>query len=103
MKKLLITLLVYSCSTPIWAKEACVIIYAKDMGRKITKEIRDHEYAHCNGWQHPPGWATHNKAFVPHKKFLRKYRGNVYETPVTTFEARARCEGQLGCTRMIQE
>ena len=85
------------------AKEVCIIIYANDMGRSITKEIRDHEYAHCNGWMHPPGFETYNKAYVPPKKYLRKYPGEVDEVSVSSYEARQRCDGQLGCRKLVNE
>lgn len=83
---------------------ACVIIFAADMGPAVTKEIRNHEYAHCNGWEHPPGFDKSRgpgKAYLPPKKYLKKYRGKVYETPVSSYEARQRCEGQLGCRRFV--
>lgn len=93
-------------ATPAVAKEACVIIYANDMGAAVTREIRQHEYAHCNGWTHPAGMDKsrgYGKAYLPPAKFLRKYAGTVHETPVSTSEARARCGGSLGCSLLIQE
>lgn len=83
---------------------ACVIIFATTVG--ATEEIRRHEYAHCNGWDHPAGLDKsrgYGKAYLPPKRFLHKFRGNVYETPVTEFEARARCRGMLGCWLIIEE
>jgi len=105
--RILITLAILAgVSLPAHAREACVIIYAADMGKAVTREIRNHEYAHCNGWEHPAGFDKsrgYGKAYIPPKMFLRKYPGNVYETPVTTFEARERCDGQLGCSLLIEE
>lgn len=84
---------------------ACVIIFANDMGAKVTREIRTHEIAHCAGWSHPAGDANLGKsgyqAYVPPKKF--KFKGELIETSVSTSEARARCNGQLGCSTMITE
>lgn len=103
MKRIMLALGLMLASTPGITKEACVIIYASDMGKAVTKEIRDHEYAHCNGWEHPKGWETKTKAYRPSKSFLKDFKGKVYETPVSTFEARARCRGHLGCMEIIQE
>jgi len=88
---------------------ACVIIYANDAG--ATREIRAHEYAHCNGWQHPRGYdpATgFTKAYQPPKQFLKRFPGNVYEQSVSTREAHERCEGlighgSLGCSALIED
>lgn len=93
-------------SFPAHAKPACVIIYASDMGAAVTREIRNHELAHCAGWTHPAGLDKSRgfgKAYVPPRRFLTAFKGPVYETPVSTFEARARCDGQLGCSLLIEE
>lgn len=105
--RILITLaILLGFGLPSYAAPACVIIYASDMGSAVTREIRNHELAHCNGWEHPAGFDKSRgfgKAYLPPAKFLRKYKGTVYETPVSTFEARERCEGQLGCSLLIEE
>ena len=83
---------------------ACIVIFANDMGAAVTREIRNHEYAHCNGWEHPKGYDKtrgYEKAYIPPKKFLRPYHGEVIEVSVSTFEAKARCEGMLGCQRFV--
>ena len=79
---------------------ACIIIYATTVG--ATAEIRAHEYAHCNGWQHPPGWASSEHAYRPPRKFLRAYPGEVIEQPVRAAEARERCGGELGCQKFTR-
>jgi hypothetical protein len=45
----------------------------------------------------------YGKAYLPPKKFLRAYPGKVYETPVRTSEARDRCNGQLGCSLLVED
>jgi hypothetical protein len=93
-------------ATPAVAKQACVIVYANDMGAAVTREIRQHELAHCNGWTHPAGMDKkrgYGRAYLPPKKFLRAYPGKVYETPVRTSEARDRCNGQLGCSVLVDD
>jgi hypothetical protein len=81
----------------------CVIIFASDISPAVTREIRNHEYAHCNGWSHPEGWATKTKAYVPPRRFLAKFAGKVYENPVSSRDARGMCDGDLGCTRLFKE
>lgn len=82
----------------IAATPQCVIIYSDD--RPSTLEIRAHELAHCNGWVHEhredynrPGY----KANQPPAKFIRAYRGELLEFPMSTNEARSKCGGHLGC------
>jgi hypothetical protein len=91
---------------PAYAAPACVITYANDMGAAVTREIRNHEYAHCNGWTHPHGWDMargYGKAYIPPKSFLRKFAGAVYENAVSTADARELCEGSLGCSVTFDE
>jgi hypothetical protein len=68
---------------------ACVIIFATDAG--ATGTIRAHELAHCNGWQH-----SHGVEGLPPANFLHPFHGQLYEQPVSSFEARSRCKGMLG-------
>lgn len=93
------------CS-PALADKACVIIYANDMGAKITKEIRDHEYAHCNGWTHEHGFDKSRgfeKAYIPPKSFLRHFPGKVWEHSLSTKDVRASCSGMLGCSDILTD
>ena len=103
MKRIILALGLILASTPGITKEACEIIYSNDLGRKITKEIRDHEFAHCNKWSHPKGWRTKTKAWAPPKDFLKDFKGSLYEVPAPSEEVREMCEGQLGCSTLYNE
>jgi len=89
----------------------CYIVYANDMGPNVTREIRNHEYAHCNGWEHPKGFdpATgYKKAFVPPKKYLKKFSGRLIEFAMSSNIARQMClqktgSPDLGCAIFIYE
>lgn len=92
--------------TPAFADKACVIIYANDMGAKVTQEIRNHELAHCAGWTHPHGFDKargFEKAYIPPRSFLRKFPGKVYEHSLSTRDARASCSGMLGCSDILSD
>jgi hypothetical protein len=100
----LITILLTLGVTPAFAD--CIIIYANDMGPKVTREIRNHELAHCNGWEHPHGYDKargFEKAYIPPKRFLRPISGKLYEHPMSTRDAKASCDGMLGCSDILAD
>lgn len=85
---------------------ACVIIFANDMGSAVTREIHDHELAHCAGWKHPAGLDSQRgfgKAYLPPRNLVHAFKGKVYEQSVSTSEARDRCDGMLGCSRVFED
>lgn len=82
----------------IAATQQCVIIYSDD--RPSTLEIREHELAHCNGWQHPHREDFNRLGYRANQapaKYIRPYKGDLLEYPMSTKEARLQCGGHLGC------
>jgi hypothetical protein len=75
----------------------CVIVYPADHQSRV--EIRNHEFAHCNGWTHPEGRRTNFKrAFqAPPELYRTPYPGRVVALPLTLPEVLSICNGHLGC------
>lgn len=108
----ILLILVAVCLTgPVYAREAAVIIYANDLPKWNIDEIINHEMGHlnCRNWKHPKGSQANGKAWPPPTRCLRRtFKGRIYPTPVSSFEARARCKGirgseMLGCSTIIEE
>lgn len=79
---------------------AFVIIFANDV--PYSAEIRHHELGHilCPEWRHPKGYQANGKAWPPPAYCFKRKLPKIYETPVSSFEARARCKGMRG-TEML--
>lgn len=106
MLRIALVAILAAAPVPALAGQACMILYANDMGGAVTREIRNHELAHCNGWTHPKGLDKSRgfgKAYVPPKKFLRPFAGKLYEHPMSTKDAKASCDGMLGCSELNDE
>lgn len=83
----------------------CVIVFPVDHDYKV--EIRNHEYAHCNGWVHPEDkkpftGATGNhryRYYQPPADLVRKaYPGVVVYHALTLKEVKFICgETHVGC------
>lgn len=97
--KILIVAAIVLVNTPVYAKQTCVIVVAKD--RASTAEIYQHELAHCNGWEHPD--QNHKgkprkgyQSPKPPERFVRPYSGKFVDHWMTTKEALAICSS-YGC------
>ena len=79
-----------------------VIIYAK--GLEYSATIRAHEIGHiaCPWWKHPPRLKADGTDYKPPKgcneAALRRMGVELIEQPVSLKEARARCNGNKGCS-----
>lgn len=75
---------------------ACVIIFSAGTNGN-WQEKRNHELAHCNGWQHPIRASVTGKAFDPPRRYVRPYAGKLIEHRVSVSEAKRICEGPMAC------
>lgn len=63
----------------------CRIWYANNLGAKSTREIRQHEIAHCNctKWSHPVRASMYAEGTKPPRYCLGKFNGRLIEYPMS--------------------
>jgi hypothetical protein len=92
MYKAILAALLMTVASPVLAK-TCVIVVPTDQlaGNYSPSVVRQHEIAHCNGWDH-----KHDEVFPP-EEYVYKPRMRVEEMSVPTRVAKAICKGHIGC------
>jgi hypothetical protein len=80
------------------AAATCVIVYSGGTDGN-WQEKRDHEIAHCNGWEHPEKADPTGRAYQPPKRFIHTYAGKIVEQHVSLAEAKQLCDGHYACQR----
>lgn len=87
------------------AATVCIVVFADD--RPSTKEIYQHEIAHCNGWVHPkraaPKVGQNYQAYKAPARYLHEPDMEVQAYPMSSKEAKDYCDGHWGCQWFEEE